>query len=78
MKFTDGKRTVEITIRRWNGSSYGPDWSGEYFSDADNYDRGTDTYTVPDVDYCIEMARSTDEEGACFGDPDMCVFVDEL
>lgn len=25
MKLTDGKKTVEIKIQRWNGSGYDPD-----------------------------------------------------
>lgn len=31
MKITDGKKTVEIKIRYWNGSGYGPDCSKGYF-----------------------------------------------
>ena len=31
MKITDGKKTVEIRIQRWNGSGYDPDWSNDYF-----------------------------------------------
>ena len=27
MKITDGKKTVEIKIQRWNGSGYDPDWN---------------------------------------------------
>ena len=88
MKLTDGKRTVEITIRRWNGSGWDPDWSVDYFNgSALPYDLETDTYTVPDVQYCIDMANSTEEEGArcChdwdgnpYPDEDMCVEVVEL
>ena len=88
MKLTDGKKTVEITIRRWDGNQWGEDWSRDYFSDANDYDEETDTYTVPDVDYCIDMANSTDQEGArCkydleadgyVEDEDMGVWVEEL
>lgn len=88
MKITDGKRTVEITIQRWNGSAYEPDWSYDYF-DAGSlpYDEVKGAHIVPDVQYCIDMANGTDEEGArCrydeYGDvvpdEDMFVFVDEL
>ena len=59
MKMTDGKRTIEILIHRWNGSGYDPDFSADYF-DAGGlpYDEETDTYTVEDVDYCIDMAEN--------------------
>ncbi len=89
MKITDGKKTVKIEIKRWNGSGYDPDWSNDYFvSSTLPYDEDTDTYTVEDVDYCIEMANSsTSEDGACWKydedgnlvpDEDMFVFVEEL
>lgn len=88
MKLTDGKKTVEIKIQRWNGSGYDPDWSADYFAAGSlPYNDETDTYTVEDVDYCIEMANSASEDGACgkydedgniVRDEDMFVFVDEL
>ena len=88
MKITDGKRTIEINIMAWNGTGYGPDWAEEYF-DAGMlpYDEETDTYTVQDVQYCIDMAESAGEDGArCkyneYGeivqDDDTEVFVAEL
>lgn len=65
MKITDGKKTVEIEIKRWNGSGYDPDLSIDYFAAGSlPYDEETETYTVPDVDYCIDIANSTDEGGA--------------
>lgn len=88
MKITDGKKTVEIRIQRWNGSGYDPDWSLDYFCAGSlPYNEETDTFTVDNVDDWIEAAKSTDEEGACskydkngdwVPDEDMCVFVDEL
>ena len=88
MKLTDGKKTVEIKIQRWNGSGYDPDWSANYFNAGSlPYDEETDTYTVEDVDYCIETANKTNEDGACgkydengdlVRDEDMFVFVEEL
>ena len=89
MKITDGKKTVEIRIQRWNGSGYDPDWSNDYFTaGALPYNEDTDTYTVDNVDYCIDAANSADEEGACcmydaeagefVRDEDMFVFVTEL
>lgn len=89
MKITDGKRKVEITIQRWNGSGYDPDWSNDYFGAGSlPYDEECGCYIVDDVDYCIDMAYSTNpDEGAKFtfghnGDPvfddDMSIFVEEL
>ena len=92
MKMTDGKRTIEITIQKWNETGYtgyGEDWSKDFF-DAGSlpYDEETDTYTVEDVDYCIDYANSDNpEEGARFVidengdsviDPDIVVSVTEL
>lgn len=65
MKITDGRKTVSIEIRNWDGTSYGPDWSTDYFDAASLlYDADRDAYTVSDVDYCIDMANSTESEGA--------------
>ena len=65
MKITDGNRTVEINIMTWNGTGYGPDWAEEYFNaGALPYDEEKDAYTVQDVQYCIDMAEGTGEEGA--------------
>lgn len=85
---TDEKRTVEITIQRWNGSGYDPDWSQDYFNAGSlPYDEEKGAYIVPDVQYCIDMANDTGEEGArcrydengdLVPDEDMCVFVNEL
>ena len=87
MKITDGRKTVEIEIKRWNGSGYDPDWSADYFCAGSlPHDEEADTYRVDDVDYCIFMAESADEEGACcrynedgeiVTDEDMMVFVTE-
>ena len=89
MKITDGKKTVEIKIQRWNGSGYDPDWSADYF-DAGSlpYNEDTGAYTVDDVDSCIDMANAADDEGALgkydldSGEvvraDDMAVFVTEL
>lgn len=80
MKITDGKKTVEIRIQKWNGSGYDPDWSNDYFTAGSlPYDEETDTYAVDDVDYCIDMAKSElAEEDSEFYDEDMTVFVNEI
>lgn len=89
MKMTDGKRTIDILIHRWNGSGYDPDFSLDYFSAAQlPYDEETDTYTVEDVDYCIDIAKNGGpDDGACWmtnadgdtvQDPDMMVDVTEV
>ena len=58
MKITDGKKTVNIRMAIWEGTGYSPDWSADFFCAGGlPYDDETDTYTVPDVDYCIEQAE---------------------
>lgn len=88
MKLTDGKKTVDIKIQRWNGSGYDPDWSTDYFNAGSlPYDEETDTYTVEDVDYCIEITSEANEDGACgmydensnlVRDENMFIFIEEL
>lgn len=57
MKLTDGKKTVEIRMMIWEGNGYSPDWSLDFFEAGGlPYNDETDTYTVQDVDYCIEQA----------------------
>lgn len=58
MKLTDGKRTVDITMQEWDGSQWGLDWSLDFFEAGNlEYNEETNTYTVGDVDYCIEQAN---------------------
>lgn len=73
MKMTDGSRTIEISMKVWNGSGYGPDWSKDFF-DAGLllYNEESDAYTVENVDYCVEMAKEWEEE-----EEDNTVFVEE-
>ena len=57
IRITDGKHTVaiEMKVRGENGLS--PDWSYDFFDIRQfPHDDATDTYTVPDVEYCIEQA----------------------
>lgn len=57
MKLTDGKKTVEIRMMIWEGNGYSPDWSLDFFNASGlPYNDETDTYTVADVDYCVEQA----------------------
>ena len=88
MKLTDGKKTVDIKIQRWNGSGYDPNWSTDYFNAGSlPYDEETDTYMVEDVDYCIETASNANEDGACgmydengdlVRDENMFIFIEQL
>lgn len=56
MKMTDGKKLVEVTMKIWNGSGYGPDWANEFFETAGlEFDSEVDAFMVNDVDYCIEQ-----------------------
>lgn len=80
MKIYDGKKMVNIEIRRWEGSGWSPDWSMDYFEAGSlEYDPERDAFLVNDVDYCIEFASDRDcPESAVYGDDDMEVIVDEL
>lgn len=55
MKFTDGKRTVEIRMYGINGA----EWSNDFFNGGHGceYDEEKEAYIVNDVDYCIEAAE---------------------
>lgn len=57
-KLTDGKKTVEITMKMWKYGQYTPDWSNDFFEVGGlEYDEELDAYKVNDVDYCIEQAE---------------------
>lgn len=73
MKITDGKKIAEITMQEFDGNRWGLDWSMDFFNAGKlPYDEETDTYTVEDVNYCIEQANDwemcegdfSDDEGA--------------
>ncbi len=56
MKMTDGKKLVEVTMKIWDGSGYGPDWANEFFETAGlEFDGEVGAFMVNDVDYCIEQ-----------------------
>ena len=83
MKITDGKKTVEIRMMVWEGNGYSPDWCLDFFEAGSlPYNDETDTYTVDDVDYCIDQAMEWKETNEGFlGDiktENNCVWVDEL
>ena len=82
-KLTDGKRTVEIEMLRWDdlNSCYGSDWSDDFFEIGGlQHDPETDAYLVPDVDYCIHQASDAINcKGDFFYDepaPGSALFVD--
>ena len=56
-RLTDGKKTVEITMTNWDGNGWTPDWSNDFFVTGTlPYNDDSNTYVVPDVDYCVEQA----------------------
>lgn len=76
MKMTDGKKTVEITMKVWNdfNTGYSPNWSNDFFNAGIlPYDEDEDFFIVDDVDYCIEQAEEWEAE-----DENNAVFVEEL
>lgn len=55
--YTDGKKTVEIIMRSWEGGQWSPSWEEDFFENGGlEYDEERDAYIVPDVDYLIEQA----------------------
>lgn len=54
-RFTDGKKTVDITMHAWQGTNWGPDFFGEFFSADLPYDGETSTFTVDNVDYLKDV-----------------------
>lgn len=57
-RFTDGKKTIEITMKVWEDGQYSPCWEKDFFGvGALPYDEETDTYTVQDVDYLADQAN---------------------
>lgn len=86
-RLTDGKKTVEIEMKKWNGSGYDPDWSEDFFEVGQvPYDEEKEAYIVKDVDYCIEQARACVEEDNenlkeseyYDGEEEFFLFVDEV
>lgn len=88
-RLTDGTRTVEIAMTEWTGSGYTPDWSNDFFQVGSlPYNEETETYAVPDVDYCIDMAQDwANAKGDYLDDKDYytedeignrCVTVEEI
>lgn len=77
MKLTDGKTTVEITMKMWDGNSYGPDWSHDFF-EAGNLEKDEETgaYIVEDVEYCVSVVE--DWQNYCWeGDDEETMARDE-
>lgn len=79
MKMTDGKRTIEITIRTWDEEcqQYGEDWAAEWFCDA-KFDRERGLYIVDDVEYCIEQADDSSDEDCPAHDENVSIEVFDL
>ena len=68
-KLTDGKRIATITMKTWDGSSWGPDWSDDFFAVGGlEYDEDLNAYKVEDVLYCIEQANDWEFSDGDFSD----------
>jgi hypothetical protein len=69
MILTDGKRTVNITMRVWNGSGYDPDWSADFFNAGGlPTDEETGAKVVEDVEYCIDQAQDWENKRGDYAD----------
>ena len=55
MRLTDTIKTIEITMRTWDGLNYSPDFAIDFFEAP--YSAELDAYVVDDVDYCIDQAK---------------------
>lgn len=74
---TDGKKTVSVEMVEWDGGSYSPDWSADFFEVGslpkryiDGLPGGQDcAYIVPDVDYCIDQANDCANYRGEYNDP---------
>lgn len=82
--FTDGKRTVAIDLKTWDGRGYGPDFSADFYDVGalENVgDRGgTPIYKVDDIDYPIDYAQDMIDGSGDFDapNPDVNLFVEEV
>lgn len=58
-KIKDDKKTIGIKMRTWNGETYSPDISADFFGGCagTGYDPEDGCLVVKDVDYCIEQAN---------------------
>lgn len=61
MELTDGKKTVYIDMRLWDGHNYSPDFASDFFDGERK---------VPDVGYCIEQAEDWAHYCGDFYDPE--------
>ena len=69
MRLTDGKRTIEVTMREWDGTNWGQDIAGEFFADAELIDN--DPYTaLADIDYAIDNAKDWESHAGDYDDDD--------
>lgn len=58
MRFTDRERIAEITMRTWDGESWGQDFSADILTDGKAaYVEALDAYLVNDLDYVIDYAK---------------------
>lgn len=57
-RFTDGKKTVCISMSVYEYGSMSPDWEKDFFDVGSlPYDDEEDVYTVDDVEYLVEQAN---------------------
>lgn len=88
-RLTDGKRVVEITMTRWTGNGYEPDWSNDFFAVGSlPYIGDVNAYCVEHLDYCIEQALDwknaigdfAEDADVCSAEDieSRCVFVEKI
>lgn len=57
-RLTDGNKTIEVTLKVWDGNGYTPDWSEDFYGVGMlPYDEAANAYRVDNVDWCVDAAE---------------------
>ncbi len=68
MRITDGKKTIEISMKEWEGNYWSYDLSDDFFDTAERISGDPVVGLVADVDYCIDYANDWAERKGDFED----------
>ena len=62
IRMTDGKFTIEITMAVWQENGFSPCWVNDFFDVGRLPMDDTGAYIVPDLYYCLDMAKEWEQE----------------
>lgn len=68
MRITDGKKTIEITMKEWEGNYWSDELSDDFFQDLEKIGWPDKVGLATDVDYCIDYANDWAERKGDFED----------